>query len=331
VPPDLVVRDPNKLRWGIVSTIRAPLGDIARFAAFHLDLGAAEVNVFLDVPDPNTAAYFASHAKVKITLCDDAYWASKPKKARSSHQLRQAFNASRCYRHTRLDWLAHIDVDEFLLSPDPIAQTLADTPSDAAFARIRPAELLAQPDPWSGLSHFKLTRQEVGLSKSQIIDFYPEFGPYIGDGFLSYTGGKNIARTGLPNIRLGIHHLFRRSTREHSRPARVTNGHILTNAHIGHAHAPSWEVFRQHVDYRMSNGSYQHKSPEIMKLHDVLSVIIDDQGDVGLRRFFDEINAASPALLASLSAHGMLLAARLDLDEKRDRWFQDLPKSAGTT
>jgi len=324
VPLDLVVRDPNKLRWGIVSTIRAPLGEIARFAAFHLDLGAAEVNVFLDVPDARTADYFAGHAKVRITLCDDAYWDTKPKKARSTHQLRQAFNASRCYRNSELDWLAHIDVDEFLLSPDPIAQSLANAPPNAAFIRIRPAEMLAQPDPWIGLSHFKLTRQEVGLSKSRIADFYPEFGPHIGDGFLSYVGGKNIARTGLANIRLGIHHLSQHGTH-------VSNGHILTNTHIGHAHAPSWEVFRQHIDYRMAKGSYRRKPHENIKLVDILDVIIDEQGEAGLRRFFDEINAASPSLLASLSAHGMLLTARLDLDEKIDRWFPDLPESAGAT
>lgn len=320
VPANIVVRDPDKLRWGIVSTIRAPLRDIARFAAFHLDIGTAQVHIYLDAPDLQTAEFFAGHPAVRITQCDENYWSAKPKKARSTHQLRQAFNASRCYRNTRLDWLAHMDVDEFLLSPDPIAQLLAKAPADAAFARVRPAEMLAQPDPWTGPSYFKLTRQEVGVAKSAICEIYPEFGPHVPDGFISYVGGKNIARTGLANIRLGIHSLSHKG-------AHVSNGHVLTTAHIGHAHAPSWNVFRRHMGFRMSKGSYRRKPNESMKLGDVLDVIASQEGEAGLRRFFDELCAASPGLLARLRAHQMLLTARLDLDEKVACWFGTLPQS----
>jgi len=324
VPAELVVSDPGKLRWGTVSTIRAPLCDIARFAAFHLDLGAAEVNIYLDVPDPKTADFFAAHKAVRVAQCTDDYWSGKPEKARSTHQLRQAFNASHCYRNTGLDWLAHIDVDEFLLAPQSIAQLLASAPADAAFARLRPAEMLAQPDPWVGPSHFKLTGQEVGLEKSVIRDFYPEFGPYVPEGFLSHIGGKNIARTGLANIRLGLHHLQQNG-------ARVANGHPLTSAHIGHAHAPSWEVFQQHMTFRMRKGSYRRKPNETMKVADILDLISAEDGDAGLRRFFDELCQASPALLAHLSAHDMLLTASLDLDEKVARWFGELPASENRT
>ncbi len=322
VPANLVVRDTDKLRWGTVSTIRAPLRDIARFAAFHLDMGAAEVNIFLDVPDRKTKDFFAPFPQVRITQCTDGYWKGKPERARSSHQLRQAFNASRCYRKTGVDWLAHIDVDEFILAPGGLAPLLADTPPDAAFALLRPAELLAQPDPFSGPAMFKLTRQERGLKKTDIRNFYPEFGTFVPDGLISYISGKIIARTGLPGIRLGLHALVQKK-------AHISNGHTLTDAHIGHAHAPSWDAFRRHMGFRMEKGSYRRKPNESMKLGDVLEIIHNDEGDTGLRRFYDELCVASPSLLANLKAHGLLLTDVLDLDEKSHRWFGDLPAHEG--
>ena len=319
VPPDRVERDPARLRWGTVSTIKAPLRDIARFAAYHLDLGAAEIHIFLDRPDPQVMAFFAPFPAVRLTECDDTYWQGRPERARRTHQLRQVYNASRCYRTSDLHWLAHIDVDEFLLTRRPMADILAGVSDDAAYARARPAELLAQPDPWSGPAHFKLTRRERGLTKRELADIYPEFGAYVPEGFLGYTGGKNITRTRLRGIRLGIHGVLYKGTQ-------ISNGEILDEVHVGHAHAPSWEKFRRHLEFRMDKGSYREKLRDRMRLRDVLDLVLEAEGEPGLRRFYDELSVASPRLLDRLAAHDMLLTARLDLDEKVARWFGDLPK-----
>ncbi|MDK3016215.1 glycosyltransferase family 2 protein [Pseudodonghicola flavimaris] len=310
--------DPDRLRWGTVSTIKAPLQAIARFAAYHLDLGAALVDIYLDEPDPQVVEFFAPHPRVRLTQCDDAYWQDKPERARSSHQLRQAFNASRAYRKSDLHWLTHIDVDEFLIAPRPMAEILAAVAPEAAFARVRPAELLAQPDPWRGPSHFKLTRRELGLTKAELVRIYPDYGAYVPEGFLGYTGGKNIARTGLPQIRLGIHAVLHKG-----QP--ITNFERLPEVHLGHAHAPDWTHFERHLKFRMNKGSYREKLRDRMRLRDVIDIVIEDSGTAGLRRFYDELNAATPELLERLAAHGMLLTASLDLDEKVARWFGDLP------
>lgn len=319
VPPDLVERDPARLRWGTVSTIKAPLSAIARFAAHHLDLGAALIDIFLDQPDPQVAEFFAAHPTVRITQCDTAYWRKKPERAQRSHQLRQAFNASRAYRRSQMHWLAHIDVDEFLLSPQPLAELLAEVDPEVAYVRIRPAELLAQEDPWRGPSHFKLTRRELGLTKTELADIYPEFGAYVPEGFLGYTGGKNIARTGLPQIRMGIHGVIHQGLP-------IANYGRLPEVHVGHAHAPSWEHFHRHLQFRMEKGSYREKLKDRMRLRDVLDVILEAEGEAGLRRFYEEINTATPRLLDRLAAHAMLVTAPLDLDEKVARWFGELPE-----
>lgn len=321
VPPDRVVTDPARLRWGTVTTVRAPLRDIARFAAHHLSLGASKINLFLDTPDPETQAFFADKPKVDFTVCDDAYWAGKPAKARRTHQLRQAFNATRCYRRTRLDWLAHIDIDEFLLPPARMSDVLAGIPAEAAFARLRPAEMLAQPDPFTGPAHFKLTRKEAGATKADLRALYPTFGDFVPEGFLSYTGGKNIARTGLPGIRFGIHALLQKGKQ-------VQNGHLIENGLVGHAHAPNWARFRQHFAFRLMHGSYRKKDNQNMLLQDVLETIIADEGEAGLRRFFDEMCTATPRLIAGLETRGMLKTAVLDLDKKVARRFGALPEEA---
>lgn len=318
VPPGNVMTDPDRLRWGTVSTIRAPLRDIARFAAWHLDLGAAEINVFLDESAPETVAFLAPHPAIRITVCDDAYWRNKPEKARRTHQLRQAFNATSCYRDSSADWLAHIDVDEFLLSPHPLAGLLAGVAADTAFVSVAPAEMLAQPDPWNGPVHFKLTRREVGHPRAVLEDIYPEFGAHVPEGFLSYTGAKNIARTGLPDIRFGVHAVLHKG-----RP--VANGTALASAHVGHAHAPSWEVFQRHMAFRLTKGSYRKKNPETVELKDVLDLLVAEEGPAGLHRFFTTVNTAGPDLLDRLATHDMLLVARLDLDERVARRFGNLP------
>jgi hypothetical protein len=42
--------EPHK--WAVVSTMKAPTKDILKFAAHYLNLGAAQLYLFLDVPDP---------------------------------------------------------------------------------------------------------------------------------------------------------------------------------------------------------------------------------------------------------------------------------------
>lgn len=319
VPPDRVVTAPDRLRWATVSTIRAPLDAIARFAAWHLDLGAETIHVYLDRPDPATEAFFEPHAAVRLTICDAAWWRDKPRAPLKSHRLRQAFNASHCYRRATVDWLAHLDVDEFLLPSRPLADMLAEVPADAACARVAPAEMLAQPDPWNGPVHFKRTRRAAGHSRAVLEEVYPEIGAWLPEGFLSYTGAKVIARTGLDGIRFGIHTLWHQGRQ-------VANAADLTGASVGHAHAPSWEVFERHLGFRLTEGSYQKKSPDSMELKDIVDMLLAEGGTPALRRFYDAVNSADPALVARLAAHDMLVTARLDLDDRVSRRFGPLPE-----
>jgi hypothetical protein len=317
VPKDLIETDPDRITWAVVSTIKAPLRDVLRFAAYYLDLGAQHLYLYLDEPDAGTVRILGRHDQISLIQCDDAYWTDKPKKARETHQLRQAFNATRCYGRCDQMWVAHFDVDEFLLPTQPLHHELAAVPANAAYVRVQPAELLAQPDPYSGPAHFKLTGKAADQTKTALARIYPQFGAYLPEGFISYTGGKNIARTGLSDIRLGIHGILRNGQR-------IENGYMLPNSFLGHAHAPDWDTFLSHLHFRMTYGSYRKSKNNNKHLSNILEVLLNEGGHDALRLFFDEVCTASPHLLSELAAHDMLITRSLDLDEKVRRWFGDV-------
>ena len=100
-------------------------GWAARFA-----LNGWQVQVF--APDPQAEAALRAHPKCRVILCDDDYWNRRSRKGRpDKHQPRQSLNATHCLnKRPQVDWLAHIDVDEFLWSEIPIADRLARVAPD---------------------------------------------------------------------------------------------------------------------------------------------------------------------------------------------------------
>ena len=310
--------EPDQLRWGLVALIRAPLPAIARFAAHHLDLGAQALHLYLDDPDPDTMAFLSGHARLHVTACDAAFWRDSGRPRPEEHQLRQVHVASRALRAAGgLHWLGHIDVDEFLLPARPMADLLAEVPPDCAVARIAPAEALAPSDGWP--RHFKITHRQAGLPKSRLQEVYPTFGAHLYGGFLSHTAGKIFARTGIPDTRLGIHTLKYNG-------AEATNRHRLPAIWLAHLHAPSWQQFRDHLEFRRTKGSYRRASsrPE-MGQAELLRYLMEEEGEAGLRALFDEVCADTPELRRRLAAQGMLVHAEFDPDAAVARIFGALP------
>lgn len=307
------------LRWGIVSTIKAPLPQIARFAAYHLSLGADALHLHFDQPDSEAEVYLSRHPAIRITQCDDAYWRRSGKNRMDAHQLRQAFNATRTLKDDAQDLhlLAHIDVDEFLLCSGPMRNALATMPPAAAFARIPPAEALA---PETGPpTAFKLSHVAAGKPKTVLQDIYPTFGLHLYGGFLSHTSGKVIARTGIADTRLGIHTLKYAGEE-------ASNSCTVPGLYLAHLHAPDWDTFKRHLAFRLDRGSYrkrEHKTE--MGQGEILRFLADEEGDEGLRALFDEVCADTPRLREALRQEDMLIEKDLDLDTKVRQIFGELP------
>ncbi len=313
-----VNKAPSKTpRWGLVCTTNAPLIDVARFVAHHLDIGASHIYLYLDAPDPDVTGLLQSHPNVTVTQCDAAYWKKMGKNRPEAHQLRQTFNATRALREAQshLDWLGHIDTDEFILSSKKLTTALKSVPDTMAGARLYPAEALAAPVSGNIPKHFKLRTTAEGVATSAITEIYPTFGSYVRGGFLSHLAGKVFARTGLGDIRLAIHRL-------RVKGEDVLNTAPIEGAYVGHLHAPDWDSFITKLDFRQTKGSYRVKSEDALKnIGHLLQYLRDEEGEAGLRQFFDEMCRDSTELRGRLKKHGLLLTPKFDPDASVEKVF----------
>ena len=307
--------DPGRLRWGTVSLVRGSLDRLAGFAAWHLSLGAARVTLYLDEPTPEQIAYLSQNPALRVIACDAGFWAAQNKPRPETHQRRQAFVATREYGDSSdLDWLAHIDMDEFLLPQTSVAQSLAAAPPDMAALVMNPAEQLAGPPP----ERFKLAPRHVGKTKSLLPRLYPTFGQYLRGGFISHLEGKLFVRCMIPRFRLGIHGATHRG---HPLENRIR----INDIYLGHAHAPDWDSFQQHMRFRLTRGSYRKPQAGGLPLKDLIDLL---QNEGALREFYDEVCTASPRLTEALQAEGMLITRALDLPAKIAAQFGPLPERA---
>lgn len=310
--------DPRVSRWGVVATIKAPLTDILGFAAHHLELGAHRLYIYLDAPDAATAKALSTHPRIRVRPCDAAYW--KGRKRPQKHQVRQTVNATHAYRRAGdVDWLAHIDVDEFLCPAGDIGAALAALPGDIHTARVRPMERLA-----GSLSAHK-GFIPPGPERARITArLYPTYGPYLTGGFLSHVAGKVFARTGMKDVTLRIHNVF---AGDDMNPGLAD----LPDTPLAHVHAQSWPAWLAAYRHRLEKGSYRaelgpatRKGPGPHNMHDLFTRIENEAGEAGLAAFFEEVAADTPRLREALQREGLLVECALDLDAQIARHFPNI-------
>lgn len=306
--------DPHMLRWGVVATvIRATPAEVARFAAYHLDQGAARIDLYLDTADAELARILASDGRITVVQCDDAYWRAEGLTRPASQRDRRTHNANRCYAASEMDFLATLDVDEFLMPPQPLAWVLAHLPDGIAALQVPPAELLAGSE-----RHFKLTEREAGHGKYAVTDIYPTFGEHLKGGFLGNVSGKPILRTGLTDVTLGLH---RATVNGRSLQNRAT----LLGGWVGHAHVRSWSHFRARLEDRLEDGAYRRR-PDAFDIHDMLRFLMENEGEAGLHQLYEEVCADTSGLRERLAQYGMLLTRDLALDDHCRRIFGRVPE-----
>lgn len=287
--------------FGIVSTIKAPARDILRFAAWHLNAGAHRLFIYLDAPNPEAEAALSAHPKCRVTLCDAAHWKRVHGKRPPKHQSRQTVNATHAYGRADVDWLGHIDVDEFIVSGGALSDVLGGLPADVSTARIRPMEQLSGGD-GTAFKDFMppATRDQL------CAQIYPTYGEYLKGGFLSHVAGKIFVRTGLPDVKIRIHNAFRGGVQ-------IAETAELDAVRLAHCHAPSWEAWHAHFAYRHAQGSYRAELGPTrpakrggITMHDLFNMIEAEGGTDALRAFFDEVCLDTPDLRARLDRHRLL-------------------------
>lgn len=316
----------GKAKWGIVSTIKAPAEAILNFAAYHLEAGAHRLFLYLDAPCPAARPLLKAHPKIRVFDCDDASWQHRRKGGKpEKHQVRQSLNATRAYRRQAgdIDWLAHIDVDEFLWASSPIAEVLYGLPDSSLSARSRPIEALAGDG--TAFKGYVPNGPDRGAVVGRL---YPRYGEHLNGGFLSHVQGKVFVRTGLPDITLRIHNLFQSTATASGGDIENPGLQELPQVDLCHFHAPDWQHWLAHYRFRLKSGSYRKSLKPArprdkggITLHDLMKAIEDEEGTEGLRAFYDEICNDSPALRDRLEKEGLLRVRALQIASARMKHF----------
>lgn len=307
--------------WGVLATIKAPAVDILNFVAYHLDLGAAHVWIYLDAANPEAKAFLKPHPQLTVVRTGDNYWLKGRGKKPPMHQPRQSFNVRHAYnRAKKVEWLLHIDVDEFLWPDCPITDQLAALPEDCLVARVRPAEAMASTEK-SDIVHFKSFIADKSKRDQIVAEVYPNFAPYLKNGFVSHVAGKMFLRTGQKDMAIKIHNVVQNG---HHNPGQVE----LTDVALLHLHTTSWDHWLESFAYRHKKGSYREELgsavPEDqggLNLHRLFAHLAEEPD--GLRLFYQEVCVATPELKAKLDAQGLLRSHDLDLDTKRQKHFPE--------
>ncbi len=306
-------------KWGLSATIKATTGDTLAFAAYHLDQGAHRLYIYLDDANPEAYAHLKAHPKIRVATCDDTYWRKLNGKRPGKHQVRQTLNATHAYgRRIEVDWLIHMDVDEYLWPQTTIADSLDALDAGTLCARTRPIEALSGDG-----THFKGFIPSDTNREYIVARLYPQFGPYLKGGFLSHLAGKLFVRTGLDDLSVRIHNVFQG---EVCNPGETE----LPSVDLCHAHAKTWDDWIAAYRFRHEKGSYRaelaaNRPVETggMSMHDLFQMIEADSGESGLRMFFDEVSADTPKLRARLTAEGLLRVCELNLNQKTQKHFPD--------
>ncbi len=288
------------------------------FAAYHLEQGAHRVCIYLDAPCSEAFPYLKAHPKVRVIDCDAAYWKRQPRTRPDAHQLRQTYNANRAYRKQckDLDWLTHIDVDEFLWSVAPIAHELAALPNEAITARVYPAEVLAGSD-----RYFRTAVPKGEQLRAMTRTLYPNWGAYVAGGMLSHRVGKIFVRIQVEDLKIRIHQCF---VGELKNPCAVD----LKNIDLCHFHARDWDHRIAQYRYRHSHGAYRANlkpfrafGPDGPTMHEALSELEQRRGEAGLRAFYEEFCANTAARRAQLREFGMLRDVDLAREKTLEKHF----------
>ena len=309
------------LKWGLTATIKAPVTDILNFVAYHLDLGAHRLYVYLDDNNPDAYAALKAHPKTRVMICDDNYWQKHAGQRPKKHQPRQTANATHAYnRRVEVDWLVHMDVDEFLWPDSDLCQQLDAIPQDILGARARPQEVLA-----GGGMTYKGFINPAKDRRAILNRLYPQFGDFIKGGFLSHLGGKLFVRTGMANVTVKIHNAFQDDDQGNQIQIKVAE---LPGVALCHNHAETWEDWIAAYRYRLEQGSYREElAPNRpvaqggISMHDLFKWIEFEKGPEGLRAFFDEVCADTPELRGRLAQEGLLRTCDLQLNAKRQKHF----------
>lgn len=289
--------------WGICSTVKAPTEQVLAFVAHHLDLGARRIWLYFDDPADPAADALTGIERVTVTRCDAAHWRSVCSRRPDKHQNRQTRNMQRTYAKTRLPWLAHIDVDEFLLPTRPIRDLLDALPPETILLPMAPWEALHDPtlaDDIFTARHFR-AGMRGGMHSENRRQVFGPLAPLLPLGVLSHAVGKCFFRTGIADLEPRLHGAFQHGER-------LPNGAFAPEIALLHFHAEDPARWKDRLQFRLTLGAYQF-NPN-------LQAHLMAADEAGIDAFFSAVQQPGAATLKFMREIDVLIETDLALRAK---------------
>jgi hypothetical protein len=305
-------------RWGVHATVDEPVELLCAYVAYHLALGASEVHLYLDRPDAQVAAILGGVSGVHVIQCDEAYWAASDAGSRPVEKIRrQIHNATRTHANSALDWLLHLDADEFLWTPEPFAAVLARVPAAVRYLRLRCVERVLEAGVEQRTIFDGVYRGTLARWPQRGEAVYGKAARYMIRGMVGHLAGKSVTRTRLP-VQIRAHvptgldgETLQPEYDSFAEGPQIVHFDGLTPLHfvIKHLryHAAAVAGMAPGKDLREAiGGKTEARARQIMAVHKVR------QDPETMRRLLRALLHLEPAQIATLRDYGALAGYRID-------------------
>ncbi|WP_189370893.1 glycosyltransferase family 2 protein [Tateyamaria omphalii] len=219
-------------------TVKEPAALVLTNVLWHLHTGASAVFVFFDDPHDPAVNVVQAVPGCNVQVCDQMYWRKRrPNHGRPHMQMRrQTINANVAHNRCALDWLFHVDADEFIWQDGDFAGELEAHQNPEVELNIPVLERIfpkaGQANLFDGL--FRVTSD---LKEEAARDAFGLFTGFMKRGQYSHGAGKSGIRVG-GGLRLGVHNAtvpgrekWNRAPKQISRTARLLHFDGITPLH----------------------------------------------------------------------------------------------------
>ena len=275
---------------------------VAAYAAHHLWSGASSVHIYLDRDDPRTRALLAPLDRVHVTVADAGYWRREfDKKVPKTHQRRQTLNATHAYTKRDVEFLLHLDADEFLLQGEPIEKELKRlrTSRPDHYLRVGNLERVWRAGEAEGGMFDGAFRASTKHADEDLSGLTLDAEGLTKFGLTGHSAGKAFTPTGYDYV-LGIHRPHLDTPRPWTHPGirRSTTSTIL---HFDGVTPLHWVYKRLRKAHFLLTQPGQPVSPQMQAQIDV----IGDGGLAAARALHDRIKVIGPDMQGALDAKSL--------------------------
>ena len=304
--------------WDIVVTAHEPEPCILAFIAYHLNIGASEIFLYLDRPgnaSEKLERTLSKKTNVHVRICDSEYWAKLMGRRPRHVPQRQTANAQDAMNKSKADWLLHCDIDEFVANDERVFDRLDSAPLTTDSIMLRVAErVTTQSDPEENIYSSTFRRTTPLALDHELVDVYGDFASFLSKNTAGYPTGKSFVRTN-QGIIMGVHEP------KGCEGGRAVSQESLPISSIFHFDGFSQKAFISKMQFHRENG---RRLPSLAKRAlqvQYLEAHLDDP--MALEVFYEGLKMISEDQEAFLWRKGWLMHHDLDILTHLQNEFPD--------